>query len=227
MKKMPVKKLLPLILSLLASIGAAQAETVYVTDTLSLSIRSKASNNAPIIKSLPSGTPLTVIDGKTKAGFLHVRLDNGTEGYIQTSLTKKEPPSSEVGETNNKSLKLLQTEIIGLRAELKVAKDAITPGTSLEKSLTLERDKLSLELGEIKQAAAGVIQLKNDRDELQERVVSAERDLQQLKLENQALKDTTNQDWFLYGGILSFFSVILGFILPKLGWRRKSNWDSY
>ncbi len=223
-----MKKILPLVLSALAAIGAAHAETVYVTDNLRLSLRSKPNNSGSIVKSLPSGTPLTVIDGKSKSGFLHVRLENGTEGYIQTSHTKKEPPSRELIETSNKSLKLLQTENIALKAELKMAKDAITPGTSLEKSLALERDKLSLELGEIKQAAAGVIQLKNDRDELQERVVNAERELQQVKLENQALKDTSNQDWFLYGGILSFFSVILGFILPKLGWRRKtSGWDSF
>lgn len=222
-----MKKILLSVLIALAAVGAAHAETVYVTDNLSLSLRSKASNNSPIVKSLPSGTPLTVIDGKSKSGFLHVRLENGMEGYIQTSYTKKEPPSSELVETSNKSLKLLQAENIALKAELKVARDAITPGTSLEKALELERDKLSLELGEIKQAAAGVIQLKNDRDELQERVVNAERELQQLKLENQALKDTTNQDWFLYGGILCFFSVILGFILPKLGWRRKSSWDSF
>jgi SH3 domain protein len=70
-------------------------------------------------------------------------------------------------------------------------------------------------------------QLRNERDELQERVVNVERDLQQYKLENQALKDTASQDWFLYGGLLSLFGVLLGFILPKLGWRRKSSWDSY
>jgi SH3 domain protein len=71
------------------------------------------------------------------------------------------------------------------------------------------------------------VQLKNERDELQERFVSVERDLQQVKLENQALQDTANQDWFLYGGILALVGVILGFILPKLSWRRKNSWDIY
>ena len=49
----------------------------------------------------------------------------------------------------------------------------------------------------------------------------------QIKLENQALQDTANQDWFLYGGILALVGVILGFILPKLSWRRKNSWDLY
>ena len=222
-----MKKILLSFVILSAGLGTAWAEIVYVTDNLNLTLRAEASNEGKVLKLLPTGTPLTVIGEKTKSGFTPVRMNNGMEGYIQTRHIQKEPPAREQVEANNKNLKALQTENAGLKAELKIVKDSITPGTSLEKSLAIERDNLSLELGELKKAASGVIQLKNERDELQERVVNAERELQQLKLENQALKDTTNQDWFLYGGILSFFSVILGFILPKLGWRRKNSWDSY
>jgi SH3 domain protein len=57
--------------------------------------------------------------------------------------------------------------------------------------------------------------------------VNGERDLEQLKLENQALKDTTKQDWLLYGGALVIIGIFLGFILPKISWRRKSGWDTY
>ncbi|ASF48243.1 TIGR04211 family SH3 domain-containing protein [Methylovulum psychrotolerans] len=215
-----------LIIVLLAPIGV-QAETVYVTDNLNLSLKSAPDNEAKVIKLLPTGTPLTVTGAKTKTGFTPVRMDDGTEGYIQTRHTQKEPPAREQMETNHKTLKSLQSENLSLRAELKIVKDAITPGTSLERSLALERDKLKQELGELKQAAAGVVQLKNERDELQERVVNAERKLEQLERENASLKNTSEQDWFLYGGILVFFSVILGFILPKLGWRRKRGWDMY
>ncbi len=222
-----MKKILSSLVVIALTAGMAQAETVYVTDNLNLSIRNAPDNDAKVLKLIATGTPLTVVGKPTKSGFTPVRTSDGVEGFIQTRQTMKEPPAREQIETNTKSLKALQSENLSLKAELKIVKDSITPGTSLEKSLAMERDKLSLELGEIKQAAAGVVQLKNERDELQERVVNAERQLQQLKLENEALKDTTNQDWFLYGGILVFFSVILGFILPKLSWKRKSSWDMY
>ena len=65
--------------------------------------------------------------------------------------------------------------------------------------------------------------MKQQRDQLQELVISNERELQQLKRENQALADSSNQNWFLYGGGLSLFGVLLGFILPKLSWRRRSS----
>ena len=124
-------------------------------------------------------------------------------------------------------MSVLQSNNVTLRAELSALKETLTPGTTLEKSLAIERDKLTRELNELKKTMSSSAQLRNERDELQERVVNVERDLQQYKLENQALKDTASQDWFLYGGILALFGVLLGFILPKLGWRRKSSWDSY
>ncbi|MFZ2450418.1 MAG: TIGR04211 family SH3 domain-containing protein [Methylovulum miyakonense] len=222
-----MKKILTSLVIISLSAGIARAETVYVTDNLNLSLRSAPDNEARVVKLLPTGTQLTVIGEKTKSGFTPVRTNDGAEGFIQTRQTMKEPPARDVIETNNKTLRSLQSENLSLKAELKIVKDSITPGTSLEKSLALERDRLSLELGELKQAAAGVVQLKNERDELQERVVNAERKLEQLERENAGLKNTSEQDWFLYGGILVFFSVILGFILPKLGWRRKSSWDMY
>jgi SH3 domain protein len=209
------------------TLGSAQAETVYVTDDLNLSLRSSASSQGKVLKSLPTGTPLTVIDKQGKSGFIHVRLIDGTEGYIKSTYTKKEAPKLDPKDTSSKNMALLQSDNAALRSELATLKESLTPGSSLEKSLAMERDQLTRELNELKKTAASSLQLKNERDELQERFVNVERDLQQFKLENQALKDTASQDWFLYGGILSLAGVLLGFILPKLSWRRKSSWDSY
>jgi len=222
-----VKTLLSSFFILILTFGSAQAETLYVSDDQNLSLRNAASNNAKVLTSLPTGTPLTLIDKQGKSEFIHVRLIDGTEGYIKSKYTKKQPSSLDPKDTASKTITLLQTENATLRTELNTLKESLTPGSSLEKSLATERDQLTRELNELKKTAASSFQLKNERDELQERVVNVERDLQQFKLENQALKDTASQDWFLYGGVLSLVGVLLGFILPKLSWRRKSSWDSY
>jgi SH3 domain protein len=226
-KKMSVKKILRSFFALILTFGSAQAETVYVADDLNLSLRDSASTHAKVLKSLATGTPLTLIDKQSKAEFIHVRLVDGTEGYIKSRYTQKQAPALDPKDASSKTIALLQSENTALRTELNALKDSLTPGSSLEKSLATERDQLARELNELKKTAAGSFQLKNERDELQERVVNVERDLQQFKLENQALKDTASQDWFLYGGILSLVGVLLGFVLPKLGWRRKSSWDSF
>jgi len=222
-----VKTLLSSFFILILTFGPAQAETVYVADDQNLSLRDAASINAKVLKTLPTGTPLTLIDKQSKSEFIHVRLIDGTEGYIKARYINKQPPALDPKDTSSKNMALLQSDNASLRTELNALKDSLTPGTSLEKSLATERDQLARELNELKKTAASSFQIKNERDELQERVVNVERDLQQFKLENQALKDTASQDWFLYGGVLSLAGVLLGFILPKLGWRRKSSWDTY
>jgi SH3 domain protein len=223
-----VKKILNSVLILLVTLGSAHAETVYVTDNLNLSLRSEENNTSKVIKLLPTGTPLTILEENKSTGFVHVRLHDGTEGYMPVRNTMKEPPSRSQLDVATKNMTSLQSENATLKAELNTIKESITPGTTLEQSLARDRDQLSRELSELKKTAASTVELKNQRDELQERVVNVERELQQFKLENQALQDTANQDWFLYGGILSLIGVILGFILPKLSWRRsRSSWDSY
>ncbi|MCX7083475.1 MAG: TIGR04211 family SH3 domain-containing protein [Methylococcales bacterium] len=221
-----MKKILCTFCMLIIS-STTMADIVYVNDAQNLSLYDAASSHSNVIKVLPTDTALTVLDKKPKNGFINVQLTDGTEGYIKARYTKIEPPEIDPKDSSSKAMSVLQSNNVTLRAELSALKETLTPGTSLEKSLAIERDKLTRELNELKKTMSSSAQLRNERDELQERVVNVERDLQQYKLENQALKDTASQDWFLYGGLLSLFGVLLGFILPKLGWRRKSSWDSY
>ena len=223
-----MKKILNAFFILLVTLSSAQADTVYVTDNLNLSLRSEENNTSKVIKLLATGTPLTILEENKSTGFVRVRLHDGTEGYMPVRNTMKEPLSRSQLDVATKNLTAMQSENATLKAELNTIKESITPGSTLEQSLARERDLLSRELSELKKTAASTVELKSQRDELQERVVNVERELQQFKLENQALQDTANQDWFLYGGILALIGVILGFILPKLSWRRsRSSWDSY
>ena len=222
-----MKKLLSVFFILLFTLDLAQAETIYVADDANLTLRSSPSIHGKALKLLPVGTPLTVIENESKFDFIKVRLIDGTEGHIKLRVTTKQAPTIDPKDTASKTIAQLQSNNAALASELNTLKETLTPGTTLEKALATERDQLARELNELRKTASSSFQLKNERDELQERVVNVERELQQYKLENQALKDTASQDWFLYGGLLSLFGVILGFILPKLSWKRKSSWDSY
>lgn len=213
------------LIALLIGVFPVFAKTVYVTDKLDLPLRSEESNKGKIISLLPTGTPLTVLKEDTKSGFSRVQLKSGMQGYIATRNTMPDPPNRNQLESTSKNMASLQSEADSLREELAKAKAAVTPGSTLEQSLAAERDRLDRELTELKRTAAAQIQIKDERDKLQERVVNVERELEQLKLENGALKDGASQDWFLYGGMLSLAGVILGFILPKLAWRRRNGWD--
>ena len=202
-------------------------KTIYVNDDQNVTLKNAPTPNGKVLKVLPVGTTLMVIEKKAKSDSIKVRLSDDTEGYVKSRSTTTKAPSNDKKDNASNTVSQLLSDNAALRAELYNLKEAMAPGSSLEKSLSAERDQLARELSELKKTAASSIQLKSERDELQERVVSVERDLQQFKLENQSLKNTDSQDWFLYGGLLSLAGVLLGTILPKLSGRRKSSWDSF
>jgi len=223
-----VKKILTALFVLLAISLPAQAKTVYVTDSMKFTLRTSPIKNAKILKMLPSGTALTLLESKKAKGYSKVRTSDGTEGYVLSRYILDKPISLWYLKKATKRLETLQQEFDLAKQELNQLKENNGQTLSSNQSLSQERDVLSKDLNDLRQTAANAVQLKYQRDQLQERVISVERELQQVKRENQTLEDSTNQDWFLYGGILSLIGVILGFILPKLSWRRKtSNWDTF
>ncbi len=212
-----MKKAFASIIVALVVSGLAEARTAYVTDSVEIPLRSGESERSKIVKMLPNGMQLNLLGDNTENGYTYVQAANGAEGFILSRYLSGEPSGRNQFEAASKKLEALIEENKALKAS-----------QASSQEVGKERDKLSSELSELQQTAANAIQLKQQRDQLQERVVTIERELQQLKRENQALTDSSNQDWFLYGGALSLFGVLLGFILPKLSWRRRSSgWDTF
>lgn len=197
---------------LLSFNSLAYARTAYVTDSVDIPLRSGDSERTKIVKMLNNGALLNVLEDNPETGYSYVQTNNGAEGFILTRYLSKDPSSRSLLEAATKKIETLSEE----NKQLKSSQSGFT-------DISKERDKLSTELTELQETAANAIQLKQQRDQLQERVVSIERELQQIKRENQSLSDSRDQTWFLYGGGLTLTGVLLGFILPKMGWRRRSS----
>ncbi len=217
-------------MALLCFSMTTHAKTVYVTDNTKYTLRTSENTRSKIIKMLRTGTQLTVLSENKESGYSKVRTKRGSEGYILTRYTIDKPISKWYLNIANKKLHSLQKENDSLKIQLTQVNPAplLVPVQS-DQALVLERDNLFKELNEIRTTASNALQTRRQRDKLQERFITVERQLEQLKRENQSLKDSANQDWFLYGGFLSLLGVILGIILPKLSLGRKSrsSWDTF
>jgi len=214
---------------IMLSCNSAFAETVYVSDNMKFTLRSGESSNHKIIKMLSSGTKLTLLDNNKTTGYSKVKTSGGLVGYLPTRFIQNKPINSWYLTKANQELELLKSENEQIKASLAEIQQNNSSAVVSNSDLIKERDQLSNDLNDIRQTASNAIQLKQQRNELQERVVNVERELQQLKREKQALEDSTSQEWFLYGGILSFLGIFFGLLIPKISWQRKSQgrWDTF
>ena len=208
---------------------AAYAKTVYVTDTTKYALRSKESSRSKIVTMLPTGTKLTVLSENKNSGYSRIRTDKGSEGYLLTRLTSEIPTSKWFLEKANKELAALQKANDSLNIKNIQLQSGDSKILNTNQDLIVEQDKLSQDLREIRLTAANAIEIKEQRDRMQERVIAVERELEQMKRKNNSLQNSTDQDWFLYGGMLALFGVMLGIMLPRLtrGGHSGGSWNTF
>ena len=124
--------------------------------------------------------------------------------------------------------KLAQVELDNRRQQTNIqeAKGKIGELDKERKKLSEDNRKLTQQLAEIRRTASSAIVLNNENKSLKANLVEMERNLQALSQENETLKDRTARDWFMVGAGVVLLGMIIGLIIPRIRWRRKSSWDT-
>ena len=189
----------------------------FITDQVEVELRAGQGSRYKLVKRVGSGTSLTVLGENRKTGYSSVKLDSGEQGWILTKYLSDEPPAQFV-------LNQAQAEIRKLKAELVAARAVQNGGDRTTQGAEIKR--LNTELIAVRQASASALRIQQQRDQLQEKVIDLESDLETVRREKNALGGDS-QDWFLLGAGVLFAGILLGLLLPKLGWRKRSHWDSF
>lgn len=215
-----------LLLSLFA-VGQAVAETRYITDQAEFTLRRGESTRHKIIRMLPSGEPVEVIESNSESGYSKVRTEDGTVGYLLSRQLLTEPTARNRLAGFEAKLADLQQAPDQLAAQLSQLQSAHEKLTSDYDDLQRERDQLEEELATIRYASANVTQITQERSELRKSVSDLSRQVADLQQENGDLKNQTTQHWFLIGAAVVIGGILIGLILPHLRFqRRKSSWGS-
>ena len=218
--------IIPVFLSLLVT-GTALAETRYVSDNLEITMRSGKGTSYGITRMLRSGTPVDVLDEDEETGYTHVRIKGGKEGWVLSRfLMKGQAARDRLADAEKK---LAELELENRKMETGMA--AMTEEkAALEKKLAAldgQTRNVSQELSEIKRTASSALAIDSENKGLKGRVVSLERQLQTLQQENVGLRDRTARDWFMVGAGVVLLGIIVGLIIPRIRWRKKSSWDTF
>lgn len=138
-------KSLLILLSFIITTGII-AETRYVSDSLTIFIRTGPTHQYRIVGTLTAGTPVEVIgeDGENKA--TQVQLESGREVWVDTEQLMSDKPSDLLLKERTLELQRLKTnsdkKISELQQELIQARDLAARSRDLQQQVTqLEYDK--------------------------------------------------------------------------------------
>lgn len=196
---------------------AAAQTTAYVTDELEITLRSGQGNDYRIVGLLRSGAELEVLE----RGETWTRVRRGDdEGWVRSVYLQDEP-----GAVNQ--LNEAQAELETLREENRELTEALTAAESSLESVRATRDELdetNQRMQQRLQEADEGLELADENQALRKEVVDLEREVEDLARENDRMADRDQQDWFLTGAGVVVGGMLLGILLTRIRWRRRSSW---
>ncbi|UCE76489.1 MAG: TIGR04211 family SH3 domain-containing protein [Gammaproteobacteria bacterium] len=220
-------KSIPIVLALvLGLVSTAMAETRYVSDRLEIQMRTGKGTQFRILRMLPSGTALEILEVDQENGYSRVRTPSGVEGWVLSRFLMQGRAARDQLADAEKKLARLELENRKLSASLEDLQKTKGSIDTEREQLVKENRKLSQELEEIRRAASSALAIDAENKELKSRIVAYERQAQSLQQENEGLKDRTARDWFMVGAGVVILGMIIGLIIPRIRWRKKSSWDS-
>jgi len=222
-----MRKWIPTLLcaALLSAATLSHADDVsYVNDNMEVTLRSGTSTQHQIVRMLPTGAKLTVLETDAKTGYTRVRTDGGTEGWILTRYLTATPPAKLQLAAAQKKLSMLQGDSKQVLAKIDALQQQKNADDKQLLALKEQNAKLSQQLSEIRRVSSHSVQIADENSSLKQRLMESDRDNQRLRQENQALQDRSRQNWFAVGAITVVVSMLLGIILTRVRWRRRSGW---
>ena len=209
---------LPLALMLLTLRVSAESY-VYITDQLDLPIRSDKSFGNNIIRLLPSGTELSLLQS-TEDGWAQIQFDD-TIGWIKSFYLSPDPAAREklkkLTRTDNAN-KLLISKLSGEKEELESQLLTVKQENT---DLIVKSSKSQAEKEHIEQIYQDALKLEHENEKLIQEKLQLKAELQLSVNNTQIQKDTSSRNWFIVGAIVLFFGMIIGFIVPGLLNRRR------
>lgn len=221
-----MKSITLILVLLLGLVTTATAETRYVSDRLDIQMRTGKGTKFRILRMLPSGTALEVLEIDKETGYTRVRAPGGVEGWVLTRVLMKGQAARDKLADAEKRLASLELENRKLSSSFQTLKTEKGSADQELGKFDKENRKLSQELDNIRRTASSSLAIDAENRELKSRIVAYERQVQSLQQENSGLKDRTARDWFMVGAGVVVLGMVIGLIIPRIRWRKKSSWDT-
>lgn len=204
--------------------SAAYAETVrYVSDDLTIPMRSGTTNRHKILAFLNSGTAVKVLEQTEDGEYARVFVDD-KEGWVQTDKLMNNRSARDRLVTANQKLEDSKQQIATLQQNIAELKQQNRQLEDARKQLQDDNNRLQATLVELRTTAANPIAIHEQNQKLEATIDEISARNESLMTENARLNDNSLKEWFIIGAVVAIGSLILGLIIPSIRWRKKDSW---
>lgn len=203
------------------------AEDVWVTDQFEVMMRSGKGSTQRIVRQLKSGTRLERMDADNEAGYTQVRTGTGQEGWVLSRYLRSSPtaqlqlPAAQQKlERSESQRRELQQQLDQVRKEKQALQRELNDVQSTSRS---QQNQLS----RITKLSSNTILVDEENQQLKQQLADSEQQIVVLTNENTRLSSRSDREWFLVGGAVLAIGLLLGLILPRISWRKKSSWSDF
>ncbi len=206
---------------------AVFAQSVWVSDQFEVMLRTGPSTNNAIERMLRSGTQLEVIEDDPETGYTRVRTSGGTEGWVLSRYLMTEPAARDQLAILSQRLSDASAEGTSIGSQLTNVRNEFESAKIRIGELERENSELKSEIERIQRTSANVLAIDKQNMNLQQQLTDAEIKVSILEQENDQLASRTTRNWFITGALVLFCGMLLGLLLPRLSWSRRSRYDRF
>jgi SH3 domain protein len=226
-----MKRILLLLTIIMVSLSVfsirSWAETAYVTDRFKVTFRSGPSLDNKVVRMLPSGQELEVLD--TQGDWSHVRIvgeeGDDTDGWILSRFLIERLPWEKQAALLQKQNQELTTKLATSNEKQKaVSTETQQLSGDLKKTQTSLQD-LKKKYDSLKKGASSYLALKDDYNGMKSALDSSQQKVTVLTNENEKLRSSERRKWFITGALVLLCGWLIGLLMGKKQRRRSSIYD--
>lgn len=207
--------------------AAASAQSAWVSDEFEVTLRTGPSTSNTIELMVPSGTQLQILEEVPESGYTRVRTGGGTEGWVLTRYLMDEPSAREQLEMLSRQLTDANEEGASMDAQLGAIRNEYDAANRMIRGLEADNAELQGQLQDISSRAANTLAIDRQNQELQQKLTDAEIRISVLEQEKDRLASQSNRNWFITGSAVLIVGVLLGLVLPRMKFQRRSRYDRF
>jgi len=198
----------------------------YVTDDLTIPMRTGTTNNHKILKFLNSGTEVLIKEITEDGNHAWIMLadDNNKLGWVETKLLQDQPVARDRIISVNRKIESIRDKNKTLKKDLSNLKQQYKELEQTNQQLENRKQDLMNTLTKLRDSAAKPI-------ETAEENVQLLKDISEQKIVNEELlhkvailSDENIKEWFLIGSGVAIGSLLLGLLITRVSWKKSGSW---